>query len=513
MTQTGEGGALGSYKHPEGSMGFERLSLTMAVIALYWAAVVNVAYSPSLLPSDGVATGWWVWVFCTLAHGVTAALGLRFLAHRDALTVKERRVLLGIACVLADVGMLLLFYVPRSGLAVEACGAGVLGVGVAILFVAWLKELVRTTSTRLVWVLSGWSHLGGLLLSALTATLPLGMGRAATLAMVPMAALCLVRIYAVSEDEKESGQLPAIPGVPVEPLHAPDERSKTPRAPIPLGMLLCCVLFCIPMGIFRAANGDGLTTLLADWRAILAEASFILGAVMLIDLLSPRLRESRFFYRLIVPLLAGGMLMSVFLTNDPQTAGMLIVTATALFLVYVYYALGCLYDGFDKASYFGVTMAVLALDLGMVVGALAGSMLRTTTLPVALELAMGLLYILLLVGMWVFPRAFEWLSGFDIIARSERAAGQQGGLSIVRARVDRNVPDDFARTWGLSERECKTAELLVRGYSVKAIAHELCVSENTVKTHRSHVYTKLGIHSRGELDSMLSQAKNNEPAH
>lgn len=51
----------------------------------------------------------------------------------------------------------------------------------------------------------------------------------------------------------------------------------------------------------------------------------------------------------------------------------------------------------------------------------------------------------------------------------------------------------------LSPREFDVAVLAYRGYSAKKIAGMLYVSESTVKTHTSHVYRKLGIHSKQEL--------------
>ncbi|MGO5414072.1 helix-turn-helix domain-containing protein [Slackia isoflavoniconvertens] len=60
------------------------------------------------------------------------------------------------------------------------------------------------------------------------------------------------------------------------------------------------------------------------------------------------------------------------------------------------------------------------------------------------------------------------------------------------------------RDYGLSARETEVCELIARGRSVAAIAEELFVSENTVRTHSKHIYTKLDIHSRQELGELLS---------
>ena len=46
-------------------------------------------------------------------------------------------------------------------------------------------------------------------------------------------------------------------------------------------------------------------------------------------------------------------------------------------------------------------------------------------------------------------------------------------------------------------------ELIARGNSMATIADCLVISENTVRTHAKHIYTKLNIHKRQELLDML----------
>lgn len=60
-----------------------------------------------------------------------------------------------------------------------------------------------------------------------------------------------------------------------------------------------------------------------------------------------------------------------------------------------------------------------------------------------------------------------------------------------------NVP--FADHWGLTNREGEVLQLLVRGMNRKEISAELCTSQNTVKTHISHIYEKMDVHSVSEL--------------
>lgn len=62
---------------------------------------------------------------------------------------------------------------------------------------------------------------------------------------------------------------------------------------------------------------------------------------------------------------------------------------------------------------------------------------------------------------------------------------------------------DLQERFGLSTREREVAELIARGNSVAAIAERLVISENTVRTHAKHIYTKLDIHKRQELLDLL----------
>jgi len=62
---------------------------------------------------------------------------------------------------------------------------------------------------------------------------------------------------------------------------------------------------------------------------------------------------------------------------------------------------------------------------------------------------------------------------------------------------------DFGLEKKLTEREREIASLLFMGKTYKVIAEELCVSENTVKTHANNIYKKVGVHNRTELMNSL----------
>jgi two-component system, NarL family, response regulator NreC len=51
----------------------------------------------------------------------------------------------------------------------------------------------------------------------------------------------------------------------------------------------------------------------------------------------------------------------------------------------------------------------------------------------------------------------------------------------------------------LSLREHEVFDLVLRGFTTKAVAQELCISPKTVETHRAHINEKLAVHSTADL--------------
>jgi DNA-binding NarL/FixJ family response regulator len=62
---------------------------------------------------------------------------------------------------------------------------------------------------------------------------------------------------------------------------------------------------------------------------------------------------------------------------------------------------------------------------------------------------------------------------------------------------------------GLTERERETVALIAEGKSNREIAAHLVVSDETVKTHVSHILSKLGLRSRTQIAAWAIQHKLN----
>ena len=76
-------------------------------------------------------------------------------------------------------------------------------------------------------------------------------------------------------------------------------------------------------------------------------------------------------------------------------------------------------------------------------------------------------------------------------------------LSLLRRRNVKPVPITPENTPSLSDREREVLVLLFQGYRYAEIADRLYLSLATVKTHIYHIYQKLDISHRGELNNLF----------
>ncbi len=86
--------------------------------------------------------------------------------------------------------------------------------------------------------------------------------------------------------------------------------------------------------------------------------------------------------------------------------------------------------------------------------------------------------------------------------RNRPSASEDAG--IIRDRTSKKCLK-LQDLYGLSMRETEVMDLIARGNSMASIAERLIISENTVRTHSKHIYTKLDIHKRQELLDMLQE--------
>lgn len=83
------------------------------------------------------------------------------------------------------------------------------------------------------------------------------------------------------------------------------------------------------------------------------------------------------------------------------------------------------------------------------------------------------------------------------ISQSSASRGQ----SITRRRIHTAL-HSFGRPI-LTERECRIAQMILRGHSTRSLAQCLGVTEDTIKSHRKKIYAKLDIGTQSQLFSLF----------
>lgn len=79
------------------------------------------------------------------------------------------------------------------------------------------------------------------------------------------------------------------------------------------------------------------------------------------------------------------------------------------------------------------------------------------------------------------------------------------GESILTDDQISKIPQGEVEGEQLTQREIEILRLLARGRDTQAIADELTISSNTVRTHLQNIFGKLGAHSKLEAVSMANR--------
>jgi DNA-binding NarL/FixJ family response regulator len=82
--------------------------------------------------------------------------------------------------------------------------------------------------------------------------------------------------------------------------------------------------------------------------------------------------------------------------------------------------------------------------------------------------------------------------------RGEAFVYAGGSRALIRDHLRHDATSEPARR-NLTARELEVLQLVAEGYSSKAIADELTISEKTVERHRSNILAKLALRDRVEL--------------
>ena len=230
----------------------------------------------------------------------------------------------------------------------------------------------------------------------------------------------------------------------------------------------------------------------------------VLGAVgvLPICLMRTRVPLMPLIYRVLVPLFA---LLLIFLNCFPASTGPMWFAAWMSYAFYGAVAILALaglvaaahVSEFSPGLIFGTTVA------GFSGCSLLGVIAAQTVLfqieggGPALLVVSTLYFVYLLASALLAP----WKRDRGDIALEEGAdAAKAAPVRDVAARCE-----ELADACGLTPREGEILGYLGRGHGIAFVADALVISESTVRTHVKSIYKKLGVNSREELVSKVSE--------
>jgi DNA-binding CsgD family transcriptional regulator len=238
--------------------------------------------------------------------------------------------------------------------------------------------------------------------------------------------------------------------------------------------------------------GATLALTLASPKAILVSSDVWgapIGALLLIAsaLLFSGKEPEGYLYQIALPLLALGLITIPLLTGGVSVALPLLLACSTYFFGILWFFVTLAHPNSHMAVGRLSAISFFCFFLGHLEGRLfIGFAPQTLRNASTVSIILLFVTILLLIVYISKHRAYER----EIATRAEEMDFESGCALV-------------ALNYRLTAREQEIFRLLALGFSTRKIASKLVLSENTVNTHIHHIYLKLGIHSREELDEML----------
>lgn len=509
------------------SVKLEQVVYPLLGIAAYWTWSSAVMITSGIWPESPAGPAQLDWLANVLSHCLALAV-LSLLIRRVGAQVRRKS--WGLACAaLIALGTILVALgngLPEAA-PLTVVGSVCSGLGTAGALLFWASTLMAIERKDVQHLILAGSIIVALVVTVLILCLP----------PAPGTLLCIVLPFAITlcgREGDDHGDRPAGSDAddpePSRPLPAEDASRRTDAKPAVrkerflelTSLYSCCFIMALAAGMYQSSSGQGAQAgSIEQWRTLYASVCILMCAAVYLDVQLSSTRLSHLFSRLIVPLIAGGLLIIAAVGDDSNRwGGVPMQTGYHLFLIYIYTQFAVLgRTSSQPLSTFA--RGTVAIDVGLLAGyafmAFAGNVADDGMRSVIL----AVVYLLLLVGVLLFPNVIASVSQRNrhrarlVIAEQDEAAGNQadgtsplpGTDAIAQgAALSKSQLAAFAAGLGLSPREQEVLEHLLRGRTLPAIASEAHLSYNTVKTHVSHIYQKAGVHTRDELIDLLEKS-------
>lgn len=253
------------------------------------------------------------------------------------------------------------------------------------------------------------------------------------------------------------------------------------------------------LGLALLAFGEVTCTPLLSVGALIPLVALLLWAVVQTRAASP----DGLFKLSILFCIAGFLLIGVD-GSQYRLAEALLSCGTGFFEIFMFFMLAALANKNPVAALPLFAWGEAVASWGTILGANFGRLVNPdAAAPISGSFIVALV-VFAIVAYVIIPRR-----GIDFSETVQRLAPHVPAAPVEADRSASELLRERCRSLGdargLTEREQQVFECLARGRNVRFIQEKLVVSYNTAKTHVSHIYAKMGVHSHQELIDLVEQ--------
>lgn len=462
----------------------QRLGTTLD-LGVYWGWMSLVFFSTALTGTGGIAS---VELANFVALAVsTAVVGIvAFLSPALAQKVAEGRLLRAGATLAASAGTLLVLW-GTSGDALLVIGACLVGLPEGLLLYLFVNRALRQCqSAEDVVMLFSWALL-------IAAALYLAVAFLGAAAGYVCAALPLLSLASLAADTRRE----AVPGNGEAGGETAEARLSFWDATrkLPWKLLLGLAVFGIAFGLMRiSASSASVEVFQESYLAhTLARAGTTVVALVLIGKL-----KKAYWVLSTLQLLAFTLGICSYWLPFESTAVLTVAATTAGYTCLELMLWAVLFELFLETNVAFNTL------YGIVRGLVSLATLVATgfSLFVMASMAAGIVHVVLLFFLLAMILVSSLLFGSRNVAS---LWGLERPAIAPEATDTEQVTQALAESYGLTARETEVMTLLMKGRNEPFISEALFISPSTTHSHVSHIYAKIGVHSRQELLDVAEQ--------
>lgn len=406
----------------------------------------------------------------------------RPLSRRDV----QKRFVVAMAAV-GFVGTALIVGAPRLPEAFSVVGGSLRSISAASLTLVWLDLLSRLPLGRMC-LAFGLMQVCVALLYGLFVALPYVTVYGGAVALPVMAAMCLFMSWSAMPEKP-----PAVAAI------------EKPSLRRDLRFPFVCAAFFFAFAYGLSQDKVHISSNIISYG--------IAGAIIVVFVLAFREKTSiHSLFKMAFPLVFVGLVLGMLLNLGSAFASSMVVNVGyALMTALLTMVLADRRARFGLSLLWSLGIVRAVLTAGVFLGARASAFVLEASSQDAFALKVLVVAALaaLVVSAWLWTRDSRPNWSDLMISKLDEQRLEADAKAEDRAKADavkeeiKRRCEGLAEEFKLSRRECEVLGYLALGWSAPRIEAELCISNNTVKTHIKHIYAKLGVHSRDEVKVLV----------